>query len=415
MASGPSVAIVVVDHDGGEMTLACLRAIAATQWSGPPLRIVLVDNSPTHPLTAAQLASVPLLRAADVLRPEHNVGFPAAVNLALDHLHAGSAGGPDHVALVNNDAFVEPGWLQPLVAALEVDAGLGAVQGKLLFEPAFVPVIIEAPLVTRRRGPAIGVRVDGPPGTVHSTGFSAVRPGEWWTTEPSALVFVAAAPADTQASISLQAQRPSSAVIDGREIAVGPEPTQVSVPLPTDRVDVVQNAGNEITTNWWVRDRGAGRADGPPFDEGHAIWGWCGGLVLLRSAYLADVGRMDGRFFLYWEDVDLAWRGARRGWRYRYVPASVARHRHGASLGQGSALFSLLNQRNRLVVLARHAGPTVAMAAWARTFAEAGWFVWTDVVAAMARRTRPSWQRTSLRVRALAGAVPLLVRGPPRR
>jgi hypothetical protein len=53
MSTGPTVAVVVVDHDGGAMTARCLRHLAASQWDGPPLRLVLVDNGSAHPLTAA--------------------------------------------------------------------------------------------------------------------------------------------------------------------------------------------------------------------------------------------------------------------------------------------------------------------------------------------------------------------------
>ena len=411
MASGPQVAIVVVDHDGGEMTLACLAALAATAWAGPPLRVVLVDNSSNRPLTAEQLAFHPTV---EVLRPGRNIGFPGGVSLALDHLRVGLADGPEYVALVNNDAFVEPGWLNPLVDALAHDPGLGAAQGKLVFEPWFVPVTIGAPLVASPRGRPIGARVDGPTGTVHGSGFAAVRPGEWWSTVPSAVVFVPAAIGDASVTVSLQTQRPGQASVQGRELAVGPQPTSVTVPISNELVSVVQNVGNELTDKYWVRDRGAGEVDDGRFDEERDIWGWCGGLVLLRSTYLADVGHLDGSLFLYWEDVDLSWRGAKKGWRYRYVPTSPARHRHGASLGQRSPLFERLNQRNRLVILARHAGPVMAVRAFARTLAEAGWFVWTDVVIAVMSRRRPTWQRVTVRLRAVVGALALLARRPSR-
>ena len=63
-------------------------------------------------------------------------------------------------------------------------------------------------------------------------------------------------------------------------------------------------------------------ADEGQFDEPADVFAWCGGGVLLRSRYLEDVGLFDERFFLYYEDTDLAWRGRARGWRYRYVPES---------------------------------------------------------------------------------------------
>ena len=45
-----------------------------------------------------------------------NLGFAGGVNRGLADLDD-----VDAVALVNSDAFVDPGWLAPLVAALDAD------------------------------------------------------------------------------------------------------------------------------------------------------------------------------------------------------------------------------------------------------------------------------------------------------
>jgi GT2 family glycosyltransferase len=360
-------------------------------------------------LTDDDLAATGL--AVERLRPGRNVGFAGGVNAGLDHLGAGRQGGPEFVALVNNDAFVAPGWLTPLVEAMTRDPKVGAAQGKLVFEPTFAPLVVSAPLRTSERGPALGVRVEGPEGTVPSSGFVAVCPGEWWTTETDAVLCVPAPRNTGTTELTFTAPGGTTVHVEGLPIDIGDGPTTTTIVLPGHRVDVIQNAGNELTDDLWVRDRGAREIDGGQYDEPADVWGWCGGLVLLRAAYLADVGRLDDRFFLYWEDVDLSWRGARRGWRYRYEPASTARHVHGASMGDRSPTFDRLNQRNRLVVLARYAGRRPAVRAWARTLAEAGWFLWRDVGRAVIHRERPSLRRVTVRLRAVGGALALLVRG----
>ena len=90
------------------------------------------------------------------------------------------------------------------------------------------------------------------------------------------------------------------------------------------------------------------------------MFAWCGGSVLLRPAYLADVGLFDDDFFLYYEDTDLSWRGRSRGWRYRYVPEARARHVHAASTGEGSPVFQHYVERNRLLMLVKNAPPRLA-------------------------------------------------------
>jgi GT2 family glycosyltransferase len=75
---------------------------------------------------------------------------------------------------------------------------------------------------------------------------------------------------------------------------------------------------------------------------------------VLSAAFLADVGGFDARFFLYYEDVDLALRGAERGWRYRCVPGVQVRHVGSASTDQRPDVAVYHRERNRLWVLFRH-------------------------------------------------------------
>ncbi|MCK4414298.1 MAG: glycosyltransferase [Candidatus Eisenbacteria sp.] len=53
-----------------------------------------------------------------------------------------------------------------------------------------------------------------------------------------------------------------------------------------------------------------------------------GGAIMVRRAAVADVGGMDERFFLYFEDVDWCSRMQRRGWRVVYVPQAEMIHAH---------------------------------------------------------------------------------------
>jgi N-acetylglucosaminyl-diphospho-decaprenol L-rhamnosyltransferase len=73
-----------------------------------------------------------------------------------------------------------------------------------------------------------------------------------------------------------------------------------------------------------------------------------GGAVALRPEFLAATGGFDERYFLYYEDVDLARRGARLGWRYRCVPTAVVEHERGASTSALGERVSYLRERNRL-------------------------------------------------------------------
>jgi GT2 family glycosyltransferase len=208
--------------------------------------------------------------------------------------------------------------------------------------------------------------------------------------------------------------RPLAAALDA-DPAVGAASPKILFTGEPGSPPRINNAGNELGRTWEVHDRGYGELDHGQFDREEDVWGWCGAAVLLRREYLDAVGRFDERLFMYVEDADLSWRGARRGWRYRYVPASVVRHEHRASSGgERTPRLDHLNRRNRLVVVTRHGGLRGAVTAWTRALGGIAVSVATDVIAPLLRGRRPDTAPWRRRVRAAVDAARLLAGGHPR-
>lgn len=96
-----------------------------------------------------------------------------------------------------------------------------------------------------------------------------------------------------------------------------------------------------------------------------AIDAFTGGAVLLRRRFLESTGGFDERFFLYYEDVDLAARGRRLGWRYVCVSDSVVDHVGSATTKGDPSRTLYLQERNRLWCAFRNAdAATVGRAVW---------------------------------------------------
>jgi GT2 family glycosyltransferase/glycosyltransferase involved in cell wall biosynthesis len=77
-----------------------------------------------------------------------------------------------------------------------------------------------------------------------------------------------------------------------------------------------------------------------------------GSAMFVRRAVFAELGGFDERYFMFFEDVDLGWRLTLRGWRFVYEPASLAFHRHHASMkAYGSHKEQYLLERNALFTL----------------------------------------------------------------
>ena len=76
-----------------------------------------------------------------------------------------------------------------------------------------------------------------------------------------------------------------------------------------------------------------------------------GGAAAYRRAMLADVGLLDESYFMYLEDMDLAFRAQLRGWSCAYEPRARVEHRGGAS--GGGPLESFYNGRNLIRLLVK--------------------------------------------------------------
>jgi GT2 family glycosyltransferase len=392
------VRVVVLNYDGGEMTLGCLDALRRLDYPHDHLEVALVDNGSVDGIVDRVRDEYP---EVVVREPLANLGFAGGCNLGIGDP---SADEYEYVALVNNDAVPEPGWLLPLVDALDADAGLGAACSKILFADRYWGVRIDT-IASHGHGVRLsGVEVDGR--AVWSDakfdegfwGAEAPRPGEpgsRWS-KARAEVRVAATPdADAPKRMAVRLSADSARTVtlttggETRHVTVDTEPSWTELDLPPAPHDVVNNVGSNLYAGGFGGDRGYLERDDGQYAEAVDVFAWCGGSVLLRPSYLQQVGLFDERFFLYYEDTDLSWRGRLQGWRYRYVPASVVRHEHAATSGEGSDLFRYFVERNRLLMLAKVAPARLAVRAAlieARSTARA---VMAEYVRPMTRGQRP--------------------------
>lgn len=86
----------------------------------------------------------------------------------------------------------------------------------------------------------------------------------------------------------------------------------------------------------------------------YEVSGACAGAALYRRAMLDQVGLFDEAYFIYYEDVDLAWRAQRAGWRCLYVPSARVVHRHSSTVKEGSSLKGYLLGRNKVWTLVKN-------------------------------------------------------------
>lgn len=267
----PFVSIVILNYNGRDDTLACLRSLDHVQY--PSVRIVVVDNGSTDGSIAALRDAYPELA---LIETGANLGFAAGNNLGVQHA---LDQGADYVLLLNNDTEVAPDFLCHLVDVIQADPQIGIVGPTIYY--------YEQPDVVWSAG---GI-IDWRRGTTRMAALNEADVGQFGT-----------------------------------------------VPRPVD------------------------------FVSGCA-------LLISRSA-LERAGRLDPRFFMYYEETEWCVRVARAGFKILHVPESKIWHKISIEARAASPFVHYYMTRNRLLFLQA---------------VRAGWQAWAHTLLLEYMRTLVSW------------------------
>lgn len=145
--------IVIVNHNGGEELLACLRSVFAS--IGPVVEVIVVDNRSTDGSAAAVERLFPRAKA---IRLEQNQGYGSGNNAGAE------AAGGEFLVFLNPDTTVEEGWLEGLLEPLDSDEKVGLTTCRI--------VLAARPQVMNTAGNG-----------VHMTGLTLCRGMGCWSPE----------------------------------------------------------------------------------------------------------------------------------------------------------------------------------------------------------------------------------------
>lgn len=125
--------------------------------------------------------------------------------------------------------------------------------------------------------------------------------------------------------------------------------------LHHDAPGVLQMAGGGRITAWAGNASmvAGGMKDDGRWDRALELDYVTGASLLVRREVLEEVGLMDERYFLYWEDADWGARARRKGYRLLYCPGSRVWHREGGTVGRLSPRADYYWTRNGLMFTRR--------------------------------------------------------------
>lgn len=119
----PSISVAVCTRDRADAAMATIRSIEAARYDGE-LQILLIDNAPTDDSLERAVAAHRAESGSSVQRiVEPIAGLSRARNRAL------ASGSGELIAFTDDDALVEPGWLEAIAAAFASNPAIGGVTG----------------------------------------------------------------------------------------------------------------------------------------------------------------------------------------------------------------------------------------------------------------------------------------------
>lgn len=96
--------------------------------------------------------------------------------------------------------------------------------------------------------------------------------------------------------------------------------------------------------------RGVDEVDKGQYDKVEEVELASGNCMLIKQSVFSDVGFLDERYFLYYEDCDFSMRVKKKSYTIMYQPKAIIWHKNAASAGgSGSSLQDYFITRNRML------------------------------------------------------------------
>lgn len=130
------IAISLLNFNGKKNTLDCLKSLENVRVDNFELSIIVVDNASSDGSVEEIKRYISGVKygAIKLIENKENLGFSGGQNVAIKYA---LESGADFVLVLNNDTYVDPGFLLELLEVADKDLGVGILVPKIYFAPGF--------------------------------------------------------------------------------------------------------------------------------------------------------------------------------------------------------------------------------------------------------------------------------------
>jgi GT2 family glycosyltransferase len=140
--------------------------------------------------------------------------------------------------------------------------------------------------------------------------------------------------------------------------------TQPKIMFEGERDKIWNAGGGYLKILGMTKSIGIGQTDHGQFDQENDTPWITGCCMLVRSEVIREVGKLDERYFAYYEDVEWSLRIRKNGYRLRYLPQSKIFHVAGGSSKKAKTkegivppVIHFYRTRNHLFLIRKHSDP----------------------------------------------------------
>jgi GT2 family glycosyltransferase len=134
-----------------------------------------------------------------------------------------------------------------------------------------------------------------------------------------------------------------------------------------DEPNYIQSGGGMLGPFWESIHIAKDELDIDQLNEPHIVEWISGCAIMVRRDVIEEVGMLDPRFFLYWEETEWCLRAGLAGWKIVHVPRAKIWHKGVQRLYKPKPSLMYYGTRNRLLMMKKHHAP---LKVWIHTLAE---------------------------------------------
>ncbi len=135
-----------------------------------------------------------------------------------------------------------------------------------------------------------------------------------------------------------------------------------------DEPTIIQSAGGSLGPYWESIHLAKDEVDTGQYTKPHEVEWISGCGIMVRRQVIEQLGMLDERFFIYWEETEWCLRAAKGGWRIMHVPQAKLWHKGVQRNYKPKPSLMYYSTRNRFLMYAKHKAPLkVWLHAWGQT------------------------------------------------